>query len=105
MIEGKKQNKQLTEVRNTNEQTTNINNIDEKNALLINGIITQRSKWNVKASAFSLNTLNPIRAIVEHLQIEPNPDKELIPLSVGKCSNFFFSDVCCWFGLFLLFSL
>lgn len=40
--------------------------------------------WNVVPSQFSLNTLNPIRAIVEHLKIEPNPEKAFIPLSVGE---------------------
>lgn len=40
--------------------------------------------WNVVPSSFSLNTLNPIRAIVEHLAIEPNPEKSFIPLSVGE---------------------
>lgn len=40
--------------------------------------------WNVLPSQFSLNTLNPIRAIVEHLKIEPNPEKQFIPLSVGE---------------------
>lgn len=40
--------------------------------------------WNVKSSKFALNTTNPIRAIVEHLNVQPNPDKSFIPLSVGK---------------------
>lgn len=41
-------------------------------------------EWSVKASQFSVNTTNPIRAIVEHLNVQPNPDKAFIPLSVGK---------------------
>jgi len=44
--------------------------------------------WNVVPSTFSLNTLNPIRAIVEHLKIEPNPEKSFIPLSVGDPTVF-----------------
>lgn len=44
--------------------------------------------WNVTPSQFSLNTLNPIRAIVEHLKIEPNPEKTFIPLSVGEQHRF-----------------
>lgn len=47
------------------------------------GVVKKR-QWNVKPSTFSLNTTNPIRAIVEHLNVQPNPDKSFIPLSVGK---------------------
>lgn len=41
-------------------------------------------EWNVKASEFARKTTNPIRAIVEHLNVQPNPEKSFIPLSVGK---------------------
>lgn len=41
-------------------------------------------EWNVKASEFAKKTTNPIRAIVEHLNVQPNPEKSFIPLSVGK---------------------
>lgn len=41
-------------------------------------------EWNVRPSDFALNTTNPIRAIIENLDIEPNPEKQFIPLSVGK---------------------
>lgn len=41
-------------------------------------------KWNVKPSQLSLKTCNPIRSIVEHLQVKPNPNKQYIPLSIGK---------------------
>lgn len=44
----------------------------------------KKREWNVKSSKFALNTTNPIRAIVEHLNVQPNPDKAFIPLSVGK---------------------
>lgn len=44
--------------------------------------------WNVKASKFAINTTNPIRAIVEHLNVQPNPEKSFIPLSVGKPIEF-----------------
>lgn len=43
----------------------------------------KKSEWNVQASKFAVNTTNPIRAIVEHLNVQPNPDKAFIPLSVG----------------------
>lgn len=45
-------------------------------------------EWNVRPSEFSLNTTNPIRAIIENLDIEPNPEKQFIPLSVGKLCAF-----------------
>lgn len=41
-------------------------------------------EWNIRPSDFSLNTTNPIRAIIENLDIEPNPEKQFIPLSVGE---------------------
>lgn len=44
----------------------------------------KKREWHVKSSKFALNTTNPIRAIVEHLNVQPNPDKAFIPLSVGK---------------------
>lgn len=40
--------------------------------------------WNVKPSKFAINTTNPIRAIVENLNVQPNPEKSFIPLSVGE---------------------
>jgi tyrosine aminotransferase len=40
-------------------------------------------KWDVKISEFARTTHNPIRAIVEGLKIEPNPDKQMIALSIG----------------------
>lgn len=55
------------------------------------GVVKKR-EWNVKPSTFSLNTTNPIRAIVEHLNVQPNPDKSFIPLSVGKCLNHILVD-------------
>lgn len=44
----------------------------------------KRYQWNVQPSKFAINTTNPIRAIVEHLNVQPNPDKAFIPLSVGE---------------------
>ena len=39
--------------------------------------------WNVRASARSLRTVNPIRNLVQNIDVEPNPEKDLIKLSVG----------------------
>jgi hypothetical protein len=46
---------------------------------------TRAQIWNVKCSSFALKTHNPIRAIVDGLKIEPNKDKPMIALSIGRC--------------------
>lgn len=43
-----------------------------------------RQEWNIKASKISARTHNRIRGIVESLKIKPNPDKPMIPLSIGE---------------------
>lgn len=40
--------------------------------------------WEVRASTLALNTHNLIRSIVDNLQVEPNPEKPFIALSVGE---------------------
>lgn len=40
-------------------------------------------EWNVNASERSLRTINPIRNLIQNIQVKPNPSKELIRLSVG----------------------
>lgn len=47
-----------------------------------------RKLWNVSASNYATNTFNPIRNIVENLQIVPNPDKPMIALSIGDPTVF-----------------
>ena len=47
----------------------------------------KRSKWTVSGSDMAMRTHNPIRAIVDGLKLEPNPDKEFIALSLGKCQD------------------
>lgn len=49
-----------------------------------NPVLRERSKWNIKMSEFARYTHNPIRAIVEGLKIDPNPDKQMIALSIGE---------------------
>ncbi|XP_030036199.2 tyrosine aminotransferase [Manduca sexta] len=46
------------------------------------------NKWEVRASTLARNTHNLIRNIVENLQVEPNPSKQLIALSVGDPTTF-----------------
>lgn len=44
--------------------------------------------WSVKASDRSMRTINPIRQLVQGISGEPNPDKELIDLSVGDPTRY-----------------
>ncbi|XP_048828321.1 tyrosine aminotransferase [Brienomyrus brachyistius] len=48
----------------------------------------RKKRWNIRASAMSKNTLNPIRAIVDGMKITPNPDKPMIALSIGDPTVF-----------------
>jgi len=41
--------------------------------------------WKINASEFSKRVHNPIRAIVDNIKKPNDPEKELIPLSLGKC--------------------
>ncbi|KAK8391406.1 hypothetical protein O3P69_017176 [Scylla paramamosain] len=47
-----------------------------------------RKSWNVPASTFAKNTFNPIRNIIENMQIVPHPDKPMIALSIGDPTVF-----------------
>uniref|UniRef100_A0A182Q5B3 Tyrosine aminotransferase n=1 Tax=Anopheles farauti TaxID=69004 RepID=A0A182Q5B3_9DIPT len=51
-------------------------------------IKSKRNRWNVAISDFARLTHNPIRAIVEGLNIQPNPAKPLIALSIGDPTTF-----------------
>ncbi|KAM3964772.1 tyrosine aminotransferase-like [Aphomia sociella] len=44
--------------------------------------------WIVRASSMARNTHNMIRNIVENMQVEPNPNKKFIPLSLGDPTAF-----------------
>jgi hypothetical protein len=44
----------------------------------------EQEGWNVPASRVARDTHNPIRAIVENLNLSPNPDKPMIALSIGE---------------------
>ncbi|CAH2238835.1 tyrosine aminotransferase [Pararge aegeria] len=50
--------------------------------------IRSSQEWEVHASTLARKTSNPIRRIVENLNVEPNPDKELIALSIGDPTTF-----------------
>ena len=40
-------------------------------------------EWTINASQFSKSTCNPVRKLVEQMKIEPNPDLQMIALSIG----------------------
>lgn len=46
------------------------------------------NEWNVQASSASLNTSNPIREIIESMNLAENPSKKTIPLSIGDPTIF-----------------
>ncbi|KAJ7997760.1 hypothetical protein DPEC_G00215470 [Dallia pectoralis] len=47
-----------------------------------------RQRWNIRASKMSINTLNPIRSIVDGMKLTPNPEKPMIALSIGDPTVF-----------------
>eukprot|EP00002_Diphylleia_rotans_P025637 TRINITY_DN5075_c0_g1_i3.p1 TRINITY_DN5075_c0_g1~~TRINITY_DN5075_c0_g1_i3.p1 ORF type:complete len:406 (-),score=96.47 TRINITY_DN5075_c0_g1_i3:234-1451(-) len=44
--------------------------------------------WKVCASDVATRTTNPIRAVVDHIKTKPNPNKSMIPLSLGDPTVF-----------------
>ena len=46
-----------------------------------------RETWSIPCSTMAKKTVNPIRQIVDEMKLEPNPEKEMIPLSIGKCQK------------------
>ncbi|CAG0917235.1 unnamed protein product [Notodromas monacha] len=48
----------------------------------------QQQNWHVPASRFSKKTFNPIRSIIESMDIAPNPEKPMIALSIGDPTVF-----------------
>ena len=62
-----------------------------------------RDNWDVPSSTMAKNTLNPIRKIVDEMHLTPNPEKEMIALSIGmyiflliflNCQYIVFFDGC-----------
>lgn len=46
--------------------------------------ITESREWSIRASPRALATINPIRKIVETMNLTPNREKPFIPLSIGN---------------------
>ncbi|CAK8672528.1 tyrosine aminotransferase-like [Clavelina lepadiformis] len=55
-----------------------------------NGTVGHRNttKWDVRSSQTANNTFNPIRALVDEMDIRPNPEKKVITLSLGDPTVF-----------------
>lgn len=45
-------------------------------------------EWNISCSERAMQTVNPIRQLVQGIAVKPNPDKKLIPLSIGDPTAF-----------------
>lgn len=60
--------------------SSNNNNVKEPPTASVSHV---GDNWNVRASHRSMRTINPIRNLVQNINVQPNPDKELIKLSVG----------------------
>lgn len=43
-----------------------------------------RKKWNIQASVGAKSTINPIREVIEMMDLVPNPNLSMIPLSIGR---------------------
>ncbi|KAM4834038.1 tyrosine aminotransferase isoform 1-T3 [Thomomys bottae] len=48
----------------------------------------RKSRWSVRPSDMANKTFNPIRAIVDSVKVEPNPNKAMISLSIGDPTVF-----------------
>lgn len=44
----------------------------------------QKLSWGIPASRMARNTFNPIRSIVDGMKLVPNPNKDMIVLSIGE---------------------
>ncbi|XP_015769668.1 PREDICTED: tyrosine aminotransferase-like [Acropora digitifera] len=54
----------------------------------------KRRRWHIPASFTARTTFNPIRSIVDRMKISPNPEKQMIALSIGDPSVFGNLDPC-----------
>lgn len=49
----------------------------------------EEQSWNIKASSIARNCRNYIREVVDGLNLQPNPEKSVIALSIGLFNLFF----------------
>ena len=60
----------------------NVNSNNNNNHLQLS-TVDNNNEWTINASQFSKLTCNPVRKLVEQMKIEPNPDLQMIALSIG----------------------
>uniref|UniRef100_A0A8C5FZ78 Tyrosine aminotransferase n=1 Tax=Gouania willdenowi TaxID=441366 RepID=A0A8C5FZ78_GOUWI len=65
-----------------------IHHVNVKGSLYPTKAKSRRQMWDVKPSEMAVNTLNPIRAIVDGMKLTPNPEKPMIALSIGDPTVF-----------------
>lgn len=53
-----------------------------------NATTTNNTNWSIQASSGAMNTSNPIREIIETMNLSGNPNKKVIPLSIGDPTIF-----------------
>lgn len=46
------------------------------------------SDWNIEVSNFAKSTCNPVRKLIEQMKIDPNPEYQMIALSIGDPTVF-----------------
>ena len=51
-------------------------------------MIPNDDSWSVPASSLARKTFNPIRNILETMDLKPNPKKKMISLSIGDPTVF-----------------
>jgi tyrosine aminotransferase len=51
-------------------------------------LTSKKNSWNVEASVMAKTTFNPIRNILETMDLKPNPEKPMISLSIGDPTVF-----------------
>jgi len=69
-------------------QPVNLTGETKKTSLMLSAKQRQNAsvgrQWSViPASSMAKNTDNPIRSIVDGMKLTPNPDKQMIALSIG----------------------
>uniref|UniRef100_A0A1A9VRY0 Tyrosine aminotransferase n=1 Tax=Glossina austeni TaxID=7395 RepID=A0A1A9VRY0_GLOAU len=57
-------------------------------ATYLSNTVKGRTSWNIKTTTLAKKTINRIRGIVESLKISPNPEKPMIPLTIGDPTTF-----------------
>lgn len=48
-----------------------------------------KKEWKIQASTIAKRCKNKIREVVENIDLQPNPEKQVIAFSLGQYSTFF----------------